>query len=108
MGRFLLARFGPPNIATWLAPLRLSHNSAILDVGSGNGHLLAQLRDVGFTRLTGVDPYLPAGTVRSGMSLLKNDIAEVGGRFDLVIIDTPTTVTDMTLSFFDACAGFSM
>ncbi len=30
----------------------------ILDVGCGNGSLLAQLLKIGFTNLTGVDPFI--------------------------------------------------
>ncbi|HSW32822.1 MAG TPA: methyltransferase domain-containing protein, partial [Steroidobacteraceae bacterium] len=85
IGRLLLARFGPPNIGTWLEPLALGRESAILDVGSGNGHLLAQLRDVGFRRLTGVDPFIAPDAARAGITLLRGEIDQVAGRYDLVM-----------------------
>src|SRR4051794_28518358 len=44
----------------WFARLGLTIRSSILDVGSGDGRLLAELWDEGFRDLTGVDPNAPA------------------------------------------------
>jgi len=42
-----------------------SHRARILDVGCGDGWHLSRLHALGFTNLTGVDPYLP-GELNSG------------------------------------------
>lgn len=58
-GRFLTAVWGVPPMMRWLSLLKATTDSAILDVGCGSGDLLFDMADVGFSDLTGVDPFLP-------------------------------------------------
>src|SRR5690606_40432851 len=60
LGRILASRFGIPREARWLKHAGVGYDDAILDVGCGAGHLLLHLRNLGFSNLTGVDPFLPA------------------------------------------------
>lgn len=79
-----LKGLGQPWIAS-VPGLRL--DTAILDVGSGEGAELESLAMLGFTRLTGCDPYMPearAGMTKWGVKLLRCQLAEVEGRFDLI------------------------
>ncbi len=72
----------------WIAYVPgLRRDSQILDVGSGEGAKLEGLAMLGFTNLTGCDPYMPearAGHTASGVQMLRCDLAEVDGRFDLI------------------------
>lgn len=84
-GRFLHARF--PNIPLMsLGPVRLTRQARILDVGCGNGDLLACLRSLGFEHLLGVEPWL-AEPVRTsnGVQIVKKTLQEVDGDWDLIM-----------------------
>jgi len=61
----------------------------ILDVGCGEGGVLATLRDLGFTRLTGIDPRAPVVASKAGgVCLVRGDPAsyEPSERFDLIML----------------------
>jgi SAM-dependent methyltransferase len=67
----------------------------VLDVGCANGGLLAALKDLGFTNLTGIDPSpaCVAETVkkgiychRGGLPDLSINLEELLGEFDLIIL----------------------
>jgi 2-polyprenyl-3-methyl-5-hydroxy-6-metoxy-1,4-benzoquinol methylase len=57
----------------------------LCDVGCGQGHILCDLREIGFTLLVGIDPYLSSEIVDLNLSLLKevflghNSIYEIIG-----------------------------
>ncbi|HML18811.1 MAG TPA: class I SAM-dependent methyltransferase [Bryobacteraceae bacterium] len=72
-------------IAKW-AP----KDARVLDIGCANGGLLAELRKLGFSRLTGIDPS-PAcvrNTARLGLESKKGSFSDLAGlgRFDLIIV----------------------
>ncbi len=84
---WLIAKAGRPrDYFEWLRRARVRFDSEILDIGCGAGGLLVKLQRHGFTRLTGVDPFI-AGDIDygSGLRVLKNDLAGMDGRFDLVL-----------------------
>ena len=59
-GRFL-SRFVPDNsVFSFLWEARPAKTASILDVGSGDGAFLRALSNLGFERLTGVDPFIDA------------------------------------------------
>lgn len=63
-------------------------DSAILDVGCGAGSLLLSLAGMGFTSLTGVDPYIPHDLDHgNGVKILKRTIDELTGTWDLVMFN---------------------
>jgi len=62
-------------------------DAAILDVGSGGGELLGFLDSIGFTDLTGADPFLAQDdTTPSGIKLWKRDLAHIDRQFDVVMM----------------------
>ncbi|WP_373693518.1 class I SAM-dependent methyltransferase [[Mycobacterium] burgundiense] len=76
------------DVPAMLARLAIDRDARILDVGCGGGELLDRLRRVGFTQLTGADPYLPAdGATPGGTPLLKRELAEVTGEFDVIMFN---------------------
>jgi SAM-dependent methyltransferase len=87
VGRIAFA-FYPNGTLTHIRDLGLSREARILDVGSGGGRFLRALEKLGYTDLTGIDPYLPADELeRPNLRLLKKTIHEVGGSFDLVMLN---------------------
>lgn len=76
-----------PTHARWLSGLGLDRRSSILDVGSGNGKLIAELYDAGFTDLTGVDPHIDeTREVRPGQWNHRGELADIERRFALVML----------------------
>jgi SAM-dependent methyltransferase len=74
-----------PTIAR-LRPARVTLDSAILEVGCGDGFLLRQLFDAGFRNLEGVDPFtLEADRSQKGF-VIRRALAEVDRRFDVVLL----------------------
>jgi len=59
----------------------------ILDVGCGQGNLLQDLAWLGYTNLTGVDPFLQRDLVHaSGVTVFKRHLSEMPGQFDLIML----------------------
>lgn len=91
LGRLFASRMGrlvvgfPAHIRDAPIDLGLTLRSKVLDVGSGAGTDLVSLSHFGFRDLTGVDPFLGASTdCGNGVRLLKAELSEVVGRFDLI------------------------
>lgn len=61
-------------------------SARILDVGCGSySHWLASLERLGFTNLSGIDPYIAQTEIRHrGFSVLQRSIAEVQGSYDVI------------------------
>ncbi|HEX7117765.1 MAG TPA: class I SAM-dependent methyltransferase [Longimicrobiales bacterium] len=87
VGRLLAWRLGIPREVEWLRRAGVDYHDAILDVGCGAGHLLLHLHALGFSNLTGIDPYLPADSApEPGVRLLKARIGDLAGSYDLVML----------------------
>ncbi len=72
---------------SWLSHAHLSFHDSILDVGCGAGQLLLQLRDLGFTKLAGVDPFVGHDlTYAGGIRIVKRQLSEVHDRYKLVML----------------------
>jgi len=79
--------FGTPEYYQWFRAghARLEHE--VLDVGSGTGRLLFAMRREGFTRLTGVEPFIPADiTYNNGIRILKRELSELDAQYDFIIL----------------------
>ena len=79
-------------IADIIAPHLESPDVRILDVGCASGRLLANIRDRGFARVTGLDPS-PACAAAAArlysvpvLTMTLAEIARAGNRFDVVIM----------------------
>jgi SAM-dependent methyltransferase len=57
-----------------------------MDVGCGSGSLLRSLSEIGFSRLVGVDPFVPADLTSGGVTVLKASLAEVEPAWDLIML----------------------
>lgn len=62
-----------------------SFNAPILDVGCGSeARWLQQLRALGFDNLLGADPFIESEIKNRGVRVVKKDISELSGKFELI------------------------
>ena len=85
------ARLCPATAFLSLRPLfngslgrKYSAENAFLDVGCGNGSKLLGLSEIGFSNLTGIDPYILNSSPVPGLRLLRGVIDDISGSFDVV------------------------
>ncbi len=82
---FLLAAFSskPP---LWMKKDYFDLNHKILDVGSGSGKLLLEMKRGGFKYLTGADPFIDTNIeYESGVTILKKAFTTIDEKFDCVM-----------------------
>ena len=86
LGR-LLTRLTGNELFAWGRRAGVRREDSVLDIGCGSGWILSGMRRAGYTRLMGVDPYIP-GDVQDGpgFRIAKMDASEVEGEFDFVMM----------------------
>ncbi|MEI9807506.1 MAG: class I SAM-dependent methyltransferase [Bacteroidota bacterium] len=85
-GKLLSIGYKLPDFYEWMINTHVQPDDAILDVGCGNGSLLSKLYKIGFTHLTGIDPFLNKDHDLGPIKLLQKDIHALHQRFDLVMM----------------------
>jgi len=85
-GRLLSMGYKAPAYYSWIKNAGITYNDAILDVGTGNGSLLLNLFKIGFTNLTGIDPFIDAPKQYGSITIHKKNIFEVEGQFDYIML----------------------
>ncbi len=87
--------FKQPQIKT-STPANITDSTAILDIGCGSGEFLCQLAQIGYTNLTGCDPYIENDiTYENGVHIYKKEIHDLNGQFDGIFLnDSFEHVTD--------------
>ena len=87
LGAFLVRRFGEPRYVDWVRRGGADFDSAILDVGSGAGELLLEMKDAGFRRLVGIDPFVEGSRIHDAeLRIEKRGIHDVEGPYDFVML----------------------
>jgi SAM-dependent methyltransferase len=87
LGSALLRVFGPPTFVSWVRNAGAGLDARVLDVGSGSGDLLRQMRTEGFMHLTGVDPYVEADLeIAEGVAVLRRSLSSLTGEFELIML----------------------
>jgi SAM-dependent methyltransferase len=88
IGRFINAAFYKELLFDFMGNGQIRTDSRVLDVGCGAGNLLDYLHDLGFTDLTGIDPYAPAYT-GPGLKILRKTIDDLThkDKFDVIIFN---------------------
>lgn len=87
IARIIYARYRDV-LFEFMGAMKIKGSSSILDVGCGAGNLLCYLCDLGFTNLTGVDPFAQK-TSNSAMRILKTSLCdfESDEKFDVIIFN---------------------
>ncbi|HPE59429.1 MAG: class I SAM-dependent methyltransferase [Thiothrix sp.] len=84
-GRLLNLLMPNPKLKT-LRPLNLKPDSTVLDVGCGAGLILYSLRELGFTKLLGIDPFNQDHIeYPNGLRIARQDIFQTGGQWDAIM-----------------------
>jgi SAM-dependent methyltransferase len=84
----VLCRWLPdPMMVGWLKLSGVRLDSAILDVGCGDGVFLKEMSHYGFTSLTGSDPFIDNDMVTDrGVVIRKQYLNEIDGTYDLIMM----------------------
>ncbi len=86
VGSLLSIGYKIPEQYHWAKNSKAQPGDAILDVGCGNGSLLTQLYRMGFTNLTGVDPFINEAHDYGPIKIFKKEIHDLNGSFDLIMM----------------------
>ena len=87
IGALAVAVFGVPDTLAWLRQAGVDRDARVLEVGCGAGARLAAMRDWGFTRLTGIDPFVPADAPGiPGVTRRREALETHRGRYDFVMM----------------------
>jgi len=79
-------KLGEP-VQHWLELAGINFDSKILDVGSGRGHMLLELNKVGYSNLTGVDPFIDEDLFpKPEIKILNRDLEQVEGAYDFIMM----------------------
>ena len=79
---------GFADVYKWCKSMNMrDKNAKILDIGCGGGEILKRLEALGFTDLTGSDPFIEKDVYLSdNLRLLKKDITELEGKYDIIML----------------------
>lgn len=98
IGALSAVLLGQPYFIPWLKHSQVNYDSTILDIGCGDGTLLKHLYACGYRNLTGIDPFLDKSTQVSGIQLLKLNIENLNGSYDLIMLHHSLEHTEQPLS----------
>ena len=88
IGMILSQKYEPPNFCNWFKKVKINIESEILDVGSGTGKRLLEIRRAGFINLTGIDPYLRQDiSYKNGVKIFKKNIQQLHHQFDFIMLN---------------------
>jgi 2-polyprenyl-3-methyl-5-hydroxy-6-metoxy-1,4-benzoquinol methylase len=85
-GSLFTIGFKVPDYYRWMKNTGTKYSDSILDIGTGNGSLLAKLSRMGFTKLTGIDPFIDESKDYGPVKILKIDVFEVREQYNLVMM----------------------
>ena len=70
----------------WIKNCKTKYDDSVLDVGTGNGGTLAELSNIGFKNLTGIDPFINNEAVNDDVKILKKSIFEVHQKYHTIMM----------------------
>ena len=86
VGSLLSIGYKIPEFYDWMKNTKAKPGDAILDVGCGNGSLLTRLYKMGFTNLTGIDPFLNEDHDYGNIKIYKKEIYDLTQNFDIIMM----------------------
>jgi SAM-dependent methyltransferase len=85
-GSILSMGYKMPEYYNWIKNAGVQYNDAILDVGTGNGSLLLDLFKIGFTNLTGIDPFIDNDLQYGNTHVYKKSVFEITDQYDFIML----------------------
>lgn len=85
-GKLLSLGYRVPDYYSWMRIPGIKKEDAILDVGTGNGGLLSSLYKIGYTNLTGIDPFIEREKQHGEVRILKKNIYDMKGMYDYIML----------------------
>jgi len=76
-----------PGIYYYLRKINAQYDTSILDIGCGSGELLFRLREIGFSDLTGADPFLDKEVHVADINIFKTDVFGLSGKYDFIMMN---------------------
>ncbi|MCH3924339.1 MAG: class I SAM-dependent methyltransferase [Bacteroidales bacterium] len=72
----------------WIEKGIVDYNSSILDVGCGRGERLFKMKEGGFKKLLGIDPFLPQKEIKykNGLIIQKKQLYEIKNKYDFIML----------------------
>ena len=86
LGRIFSIGYKIPEPLQWMINAKSYPADAILDVGCGNGSLLTKLYKIGFSRLTGIDPFINDNYNYGPIKIYKKEIYDVNEKFEVIMM----------------------
>ena len=88
IGKLVCARY-PNDMLKRIALTRTASDSRILDVGCGFGGLVFSLRNLGFKKVLGIDPFVGREFIRDDIRIMRKTIHDLpdGESFDLILFN---------------------
>ncbi len=88
LAKLIAWKYRPPDHYLMLKELEARHRGvSILDVGSGAGQLLSRFYHIGYTDLTGIDPYIESDiTYDNSFRIEKKTVFELNRNFDIIML----------------------
>lgn len=84
----ILSKLFPNDRLSFLAKIKLSFDSSILDVGCGSGIILHELKELGFKNILGIDPFIEKDiTYENNLKIKKSNIATINGKWNVIIFN---------------------
>ena len=87
LGKLLSIGYKVPEYYQWLKKVNVQFQDAILDVGCGSGGLLKSLNKMGFTNLTGIDPFNDKDLDYGDLKIYRKDVFGIDGSYDFIMLN---------------------
>lgn len=77
----------PNYVLKLMSEIKLNKENSILDVGCGSGALLYDLKELGFKKLLGVDPFIEKDILyQNNLKIQKKSVHQVDGKWDMIML----------------------
>jgi 2-polyprenyl-3-methyl-5-hydroxy-6-metoxy-1,4-benzoquinol methylase len=88
IGKIISGLSPPQKFYKWFEIAKVDFNHSILAVGCGNGERLITLRKEGFSKLTGIDPYIKDDILYgNGVKVHKMNLSNMHQKFDFIMLN---------------------
>jgi SAM-dependent methyltransferase len=78
---------GPYEAMVAVKRARIPFEARVLDVGCGNGRLIRDMKQLGYTDVQGLDPHIDGDLLDdAGVRILRRELSQMHGEFDVIML----------------------